>query len=76
MYIKREINIALTDEEREILNKAREILMTFEDECSSADENTLQDMYDEFTDCVDHQMALPTAIDLLTTILGVLTYEI
>ena len=70
MYIKREINIVITDEEREILNKAREILMTFEDECSSADENTLQDMYDEVTDCVDHQMALPTAIDLLTTILG------
>jgi hypothetical protein len=44
--------------------------MAFEDECSSADEHTLQDMYDEFTDCVEHQMALPTAIDLLTTILG------
>lgn len=70
MYINREINIVITDEEREILNEARDILMTFEDECSSADENTLQDMYDEFTDCDDHQMALPTAIDLLTTILG------
>ena len=70
MYIKREINIVITDEEREILNKAREILMTFEDECSSADEKALQDMYDEYMDCVDHQMALPTAIDLLTTILG------
>ena len=70
MYIKREINIVITDEEREILNKARDILMTFEDECSSADEHFLQDMYDEYTDCMEHQMALPTAIDLLTTILG------
>lgn len=70
MYIKREINIVITDEEREILNKARNILMTFEDECSSADEHTLQDMYEEYTDCVEHQTALPTAIDLLTTILG------
>lgn len=70
MYIKRDVNIVITDEEREILNEAREILMTFEDECSSADEHTLQDMYDEYTDCVEHQMALPTAIDLLTTILG------
>ena len=70
MYIKRDVNIIITDEEREILNEAREILMTFEDECSSADEHTLQDMYDEYTDCVEHQMALPTAIDLLTTILG------
>ena len=70
MYIKREINIVITDEEREILNKARDILMDFEDECSSADEHTLQDLYDEYTDCVEHQMALPTAIVLLTTILG------
>ena len=70
MYIKREISIVFTDEEREILNKAREILMTFEDACSSADEHTLQDMYEEYTDCVEHQTALPTAIDLLTTILG------
>lgn len=70
MYIKREINIVITDEEREILNKARKILMTFEDECSVADENALQEMYDELIDCVEYQMALPTAIDLLTTILG------
>lgn len=70
MYIKRDINIVITDEEREVLNKARKILMTFEDECSVADENALQDMYDECIDCVEHQMALPTAIDLLITILG------
>ena len=70
MYIKREINMVITDEEREILKEARNILMTFEDECSSADEHTLQGMYEEYTDYVEHQMALPTAIDLLTTILG------
>ena len=70
MYIKREINIVITEEEREILNEARKILMTFEDKCSSADEKALQDMYDEYMDCFEHQMALPTAIDLLTTILG------
>jgi hypothetical protein len=70
MYIKREIDIVLTDEERETLNKARAILMIFEDESSVADENILQDMYDEYTDGVERQMALPTAIDLLTTILG------
>lgn len=70
MYIKREINIVITDEEREILNKAREILMEFESESSSADENALQEMYNAYMDCVEHQMALPTAIDLLTTILG------
>ena len=70
MYIKREINIVITDEEREILDKAREILMEFESECSSADVYALQEMYDEVTDCIEHQMALPTAIDLLTAILG------
>ena len=70
MYIKREISIVITDEEREILKKALEILMNFESESSSADENVLQEMYDEYTDCVDHQMALPTAVDLLTVIVG------
>ena len=70
MYIKREINIVITDEEREILNKARGILMTFEDECSGADDHALQDMYDELVEHNDRRMALPTAIDLLTTILG------
>lgn len=70
MYIKREINIVITDEEREILNKAREILIDFEGESSSADECLLQDMYEEYTACVDHQFALPTAIDLLTVIVG------
>ncbi len=70
MYIKRETSIVFTNEEREILEKAREILITFESECSSADENVLQEMYEEYTDCVEHQTALPTAVDLLTTILG------
>ena len=70
MYIKRETKMTITDEEREILTKAREILMDFESESSSADEHLLQDMYDEYTDCVDHQFALPTAVDLLTVIVG------
>lgn len=69
MYIKRDVNIVITDEEREILERAKDILLTFEDECSSADEYALQEMYDEYTDCVEYQMALPTAIDLLATIL-------
>ena len=76
MYIKREIDIIITNEEREILDKARDILMTFEDECSAADDNAVQEMYEEYTDCVEYQDALPTAIDLLTVILGDITYEI
>lgn len=70
MYIKREINIVITEEEREILEKARGILTTFEDECSGEDDHALQDMYDELIEHNEHRMALPTAIDLLTTILG------
>ena len=70
MYIKRDINIVITDEERKILEQARDILWAFEDQSSSADENVLQEMYEEYTNCVEHQLALPTAIDLLTTILG------
>lgn len=76
MYIKRETNIIITDKEREILEKAREILITFEEESSVADDHALQDMYDEFTEYNDRRMALPTAIDLLTTILGDLTHGI
>lgn len=70
MYIKREISIVITEEEREILKKAREILMNFESECSGSDEELLQDMYDKYADCVYYQGALPTTVDLLTTILG------
>ena len=70
MYIKRDINIVITDEERKILEQARDILWAFEDQSSSADENVLQEMYEEYTNCVEHQTALPTANDLLTTILG------
>lgn len=70
MYIKRETNIVITDEECRILKKAREILMTFEDECSSEDIYTLQEKYDEYVDYINNKMALPTAIDLLTVILG------
>lgn len=70
MYVKREVSIVITDEEREILNKARKILMDFESESSSADDELLQEMYDNYTDCVYYQGALPTAVDLLTAILG------
>lgn len=70
MYIKREVKIVITEEEREILNKARKILMDFESESSAQDEELLQEMYDEYADCVYYQSALPTTVDLLTTILG------
>ena len=62
--------IKLTNEEERILRRAREILLNFEDESSSKDENVLQEMYDEYIPFVDHQKALPTAIDLLTVIVG------
>ena len=62
--------IKLTNEEERILRRAREILLNFEDESSSKDENVLQEMYDEYIPFVDHQAALPTAIDLLTVIVG------
>lgn len=62
--------IKLTNEEERILRRAREILLNFEDESSSKDENVLQEMYEAYIPFVDHQMALPTAIDLLTVIVG------
>ena len=70
MYIKREVKIVITDEEKEILKKARDILSNFESESSAQDEELLQEMYDAYADCVYYQGALPTAVDLLTTIVG------
>ena len=51
------------------MNKARKILMDFESESSIDDDDALQYMYEEFITRT-HSTALPTAIDLLTTILG------
>ena len=62
--------IKLTEEEMSILVQARGILIAFEEESKAEDEYVLQEMYDEYTDCVEHQDALPTAIDLLTVIVG------
>ena len=70
MYIKREIDIAITDEEREILQKAQLILMGFEYEATVSDEETLQAMYEQNMDGYEHDFALSTAIDLLDTILN------
>ena len=71
MYIEYvRAKIKLTNEEEQTLRRAKEILIKFENESSSQDENVLQEMYDTYTDCVEHQMALPTAIDLLTVIVG------
>lgn len=70
MYIQKEISIHLTDEEHKILDQAREILMTFENESSSHDDDLLQNLYEDYVGYTAHEVALTTAIDLLTTILG------
>ena len=70
MKIVKSVNIELTEEEREILQKAQDILMTFENWATASDEETLQDMYEQKVDGYEHDLALPTAIDLLDTILN------
>ena len=70
MKIVKTVNIELTDEEREVLKKAQDILMDFEDRATASDEETLQDMYEQKVDGYEHDFALPTAIDLLDTILN------
>lgn len=70
MYIQKEISIHLTDEEHKILDRAREILMTFENESSVQDDNLLQGLYEDYVGYTAHENALTTAIDLLTTVLG------
>lgn len=64
------VSIELTEEERDILKEAQDILMTFEDRATASDEETLQDMYEQKVDGYEHDFALPTAIDLLDVILN------
>lgn len=70
MKIVKTVTIEITEEEREILQKAQDILMKFEDRATASDEETLQDMYEQKVDGYEHDFALPTAIDLLDTILN------
>lgn len=69
MYIKREIKMVITNEEREILKSARQILMDFENESSKTDDDALQEMYEKYI-VYNYSTALPIAVDLLSTILG------
>ena len=70
MKIVKTVKVELTDEERDILKEAQDILMTFEDRATASDEETLQDMYEQKMDGYEHDFALPTAIDLLDVILN------
>ena len=70
MKIVKTVTIELAEEEREVLQKAQDILMTFKNYATASDEETLQDMYAQKVDGYEHDFALPTAIDLLDTILN------
>ena len=70
MKIVKTVKVELTEEERDILKEAQDILMTFEDRATASDEETLQDMYEQKVDGYEHDFALPTAIDLLDVILN------
>ena len=70
MKIVKTVSIELTEEERDILKEAQDILMTFEDRATASDEETLQDMYEQKVNGYEHDFALPTAIDLLDVILN------
>lgn len=70
MKVVKTIKIELTEEEREILKKAQHILIEFESMATASDAETLQNIYVEHVDYYEHEMALPTAIDLLDTILN------
>ena len=68
MKIVKTVRVELTEEEREILTQAQEILMDFESSCSSEDDNLLQEMYEERVG-YSSDMAIATSIDLFDTIL-------
>ena len=70
MKIAKTVKVELTDEERDILKEAQDILMTFEDRATASDEETLEEMYNQKLGGYPHDYALPTAIDLLDVILN------
>ena len=69
MYVKKKFYVELTQEEKEILTKARDILQDFENFSTSEQEEDLQTMYDQYIDYYNHGYALPTAIDLMSMII-------
>ena len=69
MLVGKRLYVELTKEEKETLTKAKEILMDFENFSTSEQEEDLQAVYDQYVDYVDHEYALPTAIDLISAIL-------
>ena len=69
MKVKKKVCVELTNEEREILKKAQDILADFEAQSPVEHEEDLQALYENFVDHIDHDFALPTAIDLIGAIL-------
>ena len=69
MLVKKKLYVDLPNEEREILKKAQEILIEFENFSTSEQEEDLQALYDSFVGFIDHHYALPSAIDLIGAIL-------
>ena len=69
MQVRKKMYVELTNEEREILKKAQDILADFEAQSPVEQEEDLQALYDRHVDYIDHGYALPTAIDLIGAIL-------
>ena len=69
MLVGKRLYVELTKEEKETLTKAKEILMDFENFSTSEQEEDLQAMYENYVDYIDHEYAVPTAIDLICAIL-------
>ena len=69
MLVKKKVYVELTNEEREILKKAQDILVDFETYSLVEQEEDLQALYEKHVDYIDHDYALPTAIDLIGAIL-------
>ena len=69
MLVRKRLYVELTQEEKETLTKAKEILQDFENFSTSEQEEDLQTMYDQYIDYYNHGYALPTAIDLISMLI-------
>ena len=69
MIVKKKLYVELTKEEKETLKKAYDILIDFEKFSTSEQDEDLQAVYERYVDYIDHDYALPTAIDFIGAIL-------
>lgn len=70
MEVKKELKLTMTKEQAQALNNVVDILTEMELDMKKEDLDLLQEEYEKQLDYMPHNKALPTAIDYIGTLLG------